>query len=260
MVLPAGFALPPLPYLLALGTGVAAVAFVLYDRRPRVTDRVVMGFVPWIIVGSALHVLYQLELSPAVVRPLLGTPAVYLTTFVLAGAIWLVSGDRAPAVRAISGSIAFVVLAGVGLSTRPVRVGWPLAGLIVSRLLGGIVWGGLRRVRPAVRATGWTGGLVLVAHSVDAVSTAIGVDVLGFGERTPASRLVMDIAAMLPTADTFGVGWLFVVVKVGIASLVVWLFVDFVREDPQQARLLLLVIAAVGLGPGVHNLLLYTVS
>ncbi len=260
MVLPSGFALPPLPYLLVLLIGVLGVAVLLYRRAPRVTQAVVLGLVPWILVGAGLHVLYQLGVVPSAVRPFLGTPAVYLTTFVVAGVVWLLSGDRAPTVLATSGSIAFLVVVGLTVTSGPINPGWPVIGLVISVILAGITWTGLRRVRPVVDITGRVGGLVVVAHSIDGVSTAIGVDVLGFGERTPASRLVLELAGALPTVDLIGRGWLFVIVKLAVASLVVWLFADYVREDEQRGYLLLALIAALGLGPGIHNLLLYTVA
>lgn len=260
MVLPSGFALPPFPYLLALVVGVIVVGGLLYRRTPRVTQPVVLGLVPWILVGAGLHVLYQLGIPPDVLRPFLGTPAVYLSTFVVAGAIWLLAGDRAPTALAGTGSVAFLVVLGLTLSTGPIAPAWPAVGLVVSVGLAASTWVGLRRFRPVVAITGRVGGLVLFAHSLDGVSTAIGVDVLGFGERTPASRLVLEMAGRLPTADVIGTGWLFVLVKLAVASLVVWLFADYVREDPQRGYLLLALIAALGLGPGIHNLLLYTVA
>jgi len=260
MVLPAGFALPPLPYLLLLVLGVGAVGYLLYRQSPPVTEPVVLGLVPWILIGAALHVLYQVGLAPSMLRPLLGTPSVYLTTFVLAGLVWLASGDRAPTVLAASGVIGFFVVVGLVFAAGPVNLWLPLVGLVVSLFLAALVWIALRRLRPEVEITGRVGALVLLAHSLDGVSTAIGVDVLGFGERTPASRIVLEFAGMLPTANVFGVGWLFVLVKLTVATLVVWLFADYVREEPRHGRLLLALIAALGLGPGVHNLLLYTVA
>jgi len=38
------------------------------------------------------------------------------------------------------------------------------------------------------------------------------------------------------------------------------LLADSVREDPAEGRLLFVLVAAVGLGPGAHNLLLFTIS
>lgn len=260
MVLPAGFALPPPPYLGALVLGVTAVGTALYRRRPQVTEPLILGLVPWIMVGAALHVLYQIGMAPSLLRPFFGTPAVYLTTFVLGGVAWLIAGDRAPLGLGVTGSAGFLAIVAIAFAGRSISPGWPVVGLGLSTVLAGGVWLGLRRLRPMVRITGWVGVLVLFAHTVDGVSTAIGVDVLGFGERTPASRLILDLAGMLPTADMLGVGWLFVLVKVTVATVVVWLFADYVETDEQRALLLLTLVAAVGLGPGIHNLLLYTVA
>jgi uncharacterized membrane protein len=57
-----------------------------------------------------------------------------------------------------------------------------------------------------------------------------------------------------------GVGWLFVLVKLLVAAGIVVLLADLVREDPVEGRLLLGFVAAVGLGPGVHNVLLFVVA
>jgi len=70
----------------------------------------------------------------------------------------------------------------------------------------------------------------------------------------------MAFADWLPTAETLGSGWLFVVVKLAVAGGVVVLFADYIDEVPTEGLLLLGFIAAVGLGPGVHNLLLFAVT
>jgi uncharacterized membrane protein len=119
----------------------------------------------------------------------------------------------------------------------------------------------LGRVSPdAVAATGSSGLLVVFAHALDGVSTAVGVDFLRASERTPLSAAILEFAGTLPTADPLGVGWLFVIVKLALAAAIVHLFAGYVREDPGQAYLLLAVIAAVGLGPGTQNVLLFAVA
>jgi len=265
MVLPAGTTVPPLPHLLVLAAGAAVVGWQLRRRQPRFSGAVVLALAPWMVVGAALHVGYQLGLVPAPVAPLFGSPAVYLTTAVVAGGTWL-AADAATATpeRALGG-------AGTGLLVLSVsavlgvggiqRLAVPLVGLVLGVALGAGTWVGLGRLRPTdVATTGRVGLLVLVAHGLDGASTALGVDVLGFGERTPASRAIMELAAALPTAEVIGVGWLFVLVKLAVAAAVVVLFADFVREDPGPGYALLGLIAAVGLGPGTHNLLLYVVA
>lgn len=265
-VLPADFALPPLGYLLGLVAVTGLIAAGLFRARPPVTERLVLALVPWIVVGAGLSALTRLGEVPASAEPLLGTPAVYLTTFALAGGAWLAAiyGPGSASAHRVIAATGGAVLLGVAVlaaTAGPVALAWPVAGVIVSTAVAALCWWMLRRRRPhAAAVTGKVGGLVVFGHALDGVSTAIGVDALGFAELTPVSRLVLEAAAALPTAGVIGSGWLFVAVKLVVAAAVVALFADYVREEPSQARLLLAAIAAVGLGPGVHNLLLYALG
>lgn len=267
-ILPAGFALPPLPYLVGLVVGAALVAGGLWRLAPPVTAHTVIGLAPWMAVGSALHALFVLDRAPGLLAPLFGAPAVYATAFIGLGVVWAAATLREPGAPrtgalwlGVSGLVAFLLAAGAVLVSGPaLSPGWSVAGLVAGSVVAGLAWPVLRRLAPEARLTGGPGVLVLFAHAVDGVSTAIGVDVLGFSERTPVSRAVLDAAAALPTAETLGTGWLFVAVKLAVAGVVVALFAGLVEEDPRQGYLLLAVVAAVGLGPGIHNLLLYAVA
>ncbi|WP_132057898.1 DUF63 family protein [Halorussus amylolyticus] len=268
MVLPEGFALPALPYLLALLAAVAVVGAALYRAKPPVSERTALALAPWVLVGSSLHVLYVVDWVPTALRPLFGTPAVYLTTFVVAGAVWFATSraganvERTLAATGLGATIAVVGYALVrGAEVGELQLFWPSVAVAVASVLALALWLATRRVYPGVAATtGAVGVLALFGHALDAVSTAVGVDVLGFGERTPVSRLVLDAAGSLPTAEIIGVGWLFVLVKLVIAELVVVLFADLVREDPREGFILLFAVAAIGLGPGAHNLLLFAIA
>jgi uncharacterized membrane protein len=160
---------------------------------------------------------------------------------------------------ALLATVAVAVRAGLARGT--LAPAWPAAGLLLTVALTAGGWLGLRRLRPAATTTtGAVGLLALFGHTLDGVSTAIGVDVLGFGERTPLSRLILHAADTLPTAEFMGVGWLFVLVKIGVAGGVIVLFREYVDAEPTEGYALLGFVAAVGLGPGVHNLLLFTVA
>jgi uncharacterized membrane protein len=267
-VLPEGFALPPLPYLLALLVGLATVGGLLARRRPPVTDGVVLAFAPWMVLGSALHVLYVVDALPPAVRPLAGTPSVYLTVAVVAGATWLGSATLAtgetPRLLGGVGLVALVpvvaAVLGVGAGRRSLRLLPSLAILLLSAIAAAATWAVLRRRYPDVTLTGRVGALAVAGHALDGVSTAVGLDLLGFGERTPLSALIIEFAASLPTASLIGSGWLFVLVKLAVAAVVVAALTDMVREEPTQGRLLLGFVAAVGLGPGAHNVLLFAVA
>ena len=264
--LPEGFGLPAPPYLAVLLGGTVLIARLLSREEPRITGVTVVGLAPWMVAGAALHSLFQLETVPELFMPLLGTPAVYFATFVLAGATWVVAvrtaPERVPWVLGVAGTVlALVGTVAVLLAGGVVRPGPSLASVVVAVGLTGVCWVGLERVAPeSVSTTGVTGVLVVFAHALDGASTAVGVDVLGRGERTPLSAEILEFAAGLPTASAIGAGWLFVLVKLGLAMGLVSLFTGYVREDPRQAYLLLAVVVAVGLGPGSQNVILFAVT
>jgi len=268
-LLPSGAALPPVPYLLAVVVAVLAVGGALYRRAPPVTPSVVVGFAPWMIAGAAGYALYQAGAVPAVVAPLFGNPVVYATTFAVAGTVWLVAADRAPngrgidtvpGVLALSGGVVAAALVAVGvagaLAAGRLSLAWPLAGLALSVGLAAVIW---FAVRERVAATGTLGALALFGHTLDGVSTAVGMR-LGFGEQTPLSALLIEMGAELPPAEMFGAAWLFVLVKLVVAVLVLFAFRDYVREEPAEGSLLLGAVAAVGLGPGAHNIVLFAIA
>ena len=269
-LLPSGFALPPLPYLLGLLVAVAVVAGGLYRLDPEVTPAVVAGFAPWMVAGGAGYALFQVGGVPPSVAPLFGSPAVYLTTFVLGGLVWAalsaggVSADSwslpaVPSLLLVSGT--GVALAVVGLAflvaVRP-RPLLPGLGLVLAVGLALLVWTVLRRVRPVTRVAGIAGFVLVFGHVLDGVSTAVGTDLLGFGEQTPLSRLLIETGAALTPG--LGGGWLFVLVKTALAAVVLVVLADYLEEEPRWGSLLVGVVAAVGLGPGAHNLVLFAIA
>lgn len=267
VLLPEGFGLPPLPYTIGILAAALAVGYGFYSRRPPVENAHVVALGVWMGGGAALHALYQLGALPDPIEPFGGTAAVYVTTAVIVGAGWLladatIDDTHVPAAIAASGSALFVALAGwvivVGRRLGTLELLWPALGVIGSLVLSGVVWLAIRKLSPrAATATGSVGLLVVFGHVLDAVSTTVGVDLLGFGERTPLSQHILLFAEGLPTEPYIGTGWLFVLVKVLLVGIIIALMTEYMEEEPAEGRLLLGFIAAVGLGPGVHNLLLF---
>jgi uncharacterized membrane protein len=258
--------LPPLPYLVGLLAIGAVVAGVLWWRRPRISERVVVALVPWMLVGAGLRTLPQVGAAPEAVEPLLGTTSVYLTTFGVVGAVWAAvdyTADERTATFALGGSglVGLLVVVAAAVAGGPtLEPFWPVVAVGVALLVTAVAWVALRWYDPGVtEVMPLLGPVVVFGHALDGVSTSIGVDVLGFGEVTPTSRYVLEFAKGLPTAEYLGAGWLFVVIKLFAAGVIVHLFVNFVREEGEWSYLLLGVAGAVGLGPGAHNVLLYAV-
>jgi len=264
-LLPAGTTLPPLPHLLVVLFAAGGVAAALRSRRPRVTGRHVLALVPWMALGSAAHVLYVVDALPPVLAPIAGSPTVYLTVGSLAGGAWLAADaarpDRVAETLAAAGALLVVpvvaVAAETGLSTEGAR--WSAVAFALTLPIAGAAWVGLTRLRPEAAVTGGVGALAVFGHALDGVSTAVGTVQLGFGERTPLSRVLLELGG-IPPVPILGEGWLFLLVKLAVATAVVWLFAAYVRETPREGFLLLGFVAAMGLGPAVHNLVLFSVA
>ena len=104
------------------------------------------------------------------------------------------------------------------------------------------------------------GVFVVFGQAIDAVSTAVGVDVLSVSEQVPLSRAVLNLAATLPTASLIGVGWLFVVLKLSLATGLVWLVATDSKATPLGTRVLFLGAGLTGLIPGLRNLVFYAIA
>ncbi len=277
-----GFVVPGLIQSAALLVGTVTIGVVLYALRPPLTQRIVLSFIPWIVSGSILHVFWQLgnilqrQLYPPPLEAFFSAPAVYLTTFIAVGLIWALASIIVPS-RDRSNRIATYLLAtGVGVvipliglvlwqglddAIAPMEPIWPVLGLILSLVVTFVVYIAIGAWRTYVIAqVRYVGAFVLFAHIFDGITTAIGVDVLGGGERSALPAMILDFSARLPVADTIGVGWLFVLVKIIIASVIIILFADYVDEEPTQANLLLTLIAVFGLGPATNNFFLFLLS
>lgn len=263
-ILPEGFALPPAPYLAGSLLAVVAVAWGLRRRDPAFGEEHVLASVPWMVVGAAGHVLFVVDAVPAVAAPLFGTPAVYVTAAVVGAAVWLAVDAAGLPVARVLGVVGSLLALGavvtVVATADTVAPTLPAGGLLLGAGLGWIAARLLIRLRPGTRVAGAAGTVAVVAHGVDGVTTAVGVDLLGFGERTPLSALILEAAAALPTAATLGTGWLFVLVKLTVAAVAVAAVAPTVAETDREGYALLAVVAAVGLGPGVHNALLFAVA
>lgn len=268
MVLPSDFALPALPYLAALALGGVVAVVLLYRRRPPVTERTVAALAPWMAAGGTLYALYQAGAAPEPLAPLFSAPAVYVSVGVLAGLVWAGVADRdgstwsltgAAGPLAASGSVLLAAaLVAAALAETPDTMGTSAAGsaviLAASIAATAVAWVLLSRTAE-VSATGAVGVLAVFGHTLDGISTAVGYDLLGFGEQTPLSRIILEAGAALP--PDIGGGWLFALVKIALGGAIVVLFESYVREAPAEGYLVLGLVAAVGFGPGFHNLVLF---
>lgn len=273
-VLPSGLVVPGLPYLLTLLTLSVAVGALVYFLEPPLSQWFVVAIAPWTVVGGAFHAFYQIDAYPAWAAPIFSAPSVYLTTFVVMGTVWLgatfigrIWDNPESTDKYLGGAgLGFAVVLVAFVFWQSLAFGgpqfvWPTIAFLLSGMITVGVYIVLGYVQTeAVSEVGVAGAIVVFGHVLDGISTAIGIDVLGTTERSPIPAMIMDVAGRLPTADLIGTGWLFVVVKILVAALVVALFADFADEHPRQGFVTLAFIAGLGFGPASNNLLLFIIG
>ena len=124
-VLPEGSTFPPLPYLVVLALGVAGVALALSRVSPAVTDRVVVAFAPWMVVGSSSYVLHQVDGVAALLAPFCSSPRSTSRSRCSPGGLGGERGRRPPC-RPLATAVGPGVVAFSGVVLAVVVVGWTL--------------------------------------------------------------------------------------------------------------------------------------
>ena len=224
------------------------------------------------------------------------SPFIYFVMFgfTLAALVTTVALDRRGALDEFEPALAAAGVAGLAATfgvlgyasvTRDIVGFNPLFLTIVAvgaTLVAALFWAGTERFAPVVNeGTGMMGILVVWGHSVDGIANVLSLDwgpqLVG---RSYGSKHVVNRATVRVTeaayvrfeewglvessqylVDTFGTAWPFLLIKIGAASAVVWVFDrQIFEESPRYAYLLLIAILAVGLGPGTRDTLRATLG
>lgn len=269
-------AIPFEPELLAIlvpGSMALVVAGFLVVLRPPVTKNLVLAFTPWMVVGAATHALYTIDAYPEWAKLLFDPVSVYLITFTAAGMVWACMNVATQMTADVSHDAQYV--AGAGFGAALVTTGYVLSqvqGAALSRVLpsfGGLVVAAVVAIVAYVGvglvyskmiihadALGW---LVVFGHALDGVMAAIAVDLFGYDLLFDSGRRIVRYSATLPTEQYVGSGWLLVAAKVALALAAVGVVAalldrGILREREWIPYLFLGLVAAYGLGPGVHRL------
>lgn len=244
---------------------------------------------PFMLFGGALRTVEDANVAllragdPAIPFPwsgLLISPLIYFTVFFVTLAALLVSvgAARRGVVRRYE-----PLLAGMGTVALVVTVGFlgwlasttdlldfhplvPIVTLAGATLITALVWGGTERYAPEVNAgTGYMGALVVWGHTIDGIANVLSLDwasAFGLPTYTPkhvVNSAIIDVTSALQpdsVSNAIGTAWPFLLVKVGAALFVVWVFNEEIFEDsPRYSMLLLVAVTAVGLGPGTRDFL-----
>lgn len=232
---------------------------VLSRVRPTVTSTSLAALVPWVVTGATVYAGAQ---SAGIEGPIFSPPWVYVVVGGFSALVWaggVVSGRESTILAGVGVTVALLSGVVAESAAGPARLRWPILSLAGATLLTAVVWMAVGRGVPGLERTGWLGPFALFGQTFDGVTTLVGVDVLGFSERVTLSRWILELAAGLPTAEVLGTGWLFLVVKISLASVVLRLAAAW-EDDERSRNAFVWVVGVVGLGPAVHNVILHALS
>ncbi|MFW6448945.1 MAG: DUF63 family protein [Halobacteriota archaeon] len=260
------------------------------------TDRrFFFSLVPFMFLGGALRVLEDATLAvpegtafvptfPA--TAVLISPFIYVLTFlvvvsVLAVGIALERRGRIESFARPMGLTGVALLVGVlgylaYLATQipdlTVSIPMLLLTLVGATAVTAVVHLGTTHYAPVVNeATGPIGPIVVWGHALDGFANVLSLDwgaALGlgraYGSKHVINELIVDVTGSIQPAsmtDAIGTAWPFLLLKVAVATAIVWLFNDdLFEESPRFALLMLVAVLAVGLGPGTRDLLRATLG
>ncbi|MFB6284188.1 MAG: DUF63 family protein [Halobacteria archaeon] len=254
-----------LGYAYTLILAVLAVVNILeiFDKGNR--PRFFYSLVPSVFLGGALRVVEDTGALKPPINYVFISPIIYFTMFILVLAFLLISIllERKGYVdsyskplgvlgaAALTVTLAFLVLN--GLQRGAIIIWVPVASLALATVSWGVVWFPVEKYSAMImEGTGWMGAVVLWGHMVDAASTTVGIEYLGYGEKHPLVQGIIDIS---------GTTFTFIPVKIAIVLLILYAFDrEFFEEYDKLPYLLLVAVLAVGLGPGTRNLLRATIG
>ena len=132
---------------------------------------------------------------------------------------------------------------------------WPLVSVLASLALTLGIWSTMRRrLTDVTDRMGVFGGVVIFGQVLDAITTLVGIDLLGFTEEVFLSQLIIESTAQLPLTDLLGTTWLFVVVKCALVVGIVTLVARANDTTRGEQWLLLGITFVAGFGPALNNL------
>jgi uncharacterized membrane protein len=241
---------------------VATLVWVLRRRSVEVTADEVAATLPWFAVVGVGVAVGRTAPAPSLTAGVLRSPTVYLLVASLVATLWVALDaadvDDTSRWTARSGLLAAIAVgSGTLLAAEALQVR-VLAWNAVAVLLAVVVTGLVLQMVPGRRWSTheWLGSGVLFAHVLDATTTGIGLERLGATERNPISATIIHLGDGIGPSGVL----LFLLVKVAVASLVLTLL----DTDPDRAGrdtvVFLVVAAAAGLVPAVHNLTLFAIT
>lgn len=235
---------------------------VLRRRRVDVTADEIAATLPWFAIVGVAVAVGRTAPSSSLSAEVLRSPTVSLAVGSLVAGLWLVL-DAANVTDTSRWTARSGVLAAIGagsgtlLAAEAIQMhvlAWNVVAVVLAVAVTGLV---LQTVPERRLSThGWLGSGVLFAHALDATTTGVGLERLGASERNPISATIIHLGDGIGPSGVV----LFLLVKVAVASFVLAVLDTDTDHAGRDTVAFLVVAAAAGLVPAVHNLTLFALT
>ncbi|NYT02608.1 MAG: DUF63 family protein [Methanosarcinales archaeon] len=238
-------------WALLLGVFLILISRIFRRMQLRLDDDLLIYTLPYVLAGSSLRVVEDANLVAAPAKYFLITPLIYLlvavatfVSLVLCRKLF-VHYYRAYAAVGVGWTAANLTV----LFMSGVEMPWvPL--VVIS--LGGGVTGALYLLRGRLAfLSDRFNLLILLAHMLDASSTYLGVDWLGYSEKHVVPTLLINLT---------GTALVMYPLKLMVLLPLLYLMEGALREEPSTRTLVRLALLVLGLAPATRNTLRMTLG
>ncbi|ABE51966.1 DUF63 family protein [Methanococcoides burtonii] len=244
-----------LTWALILGICVFAVAWLLEKWNVEVDDKFVFSIIPFILAGSSLRVIEDAGVFDAPLSYLFITPNIYFFVFVVTVFCLLLSRSIASSEKVSDWKVPFALLGLCWFAiniitllvvediTRPFIL---VAIVLLGTVLAGSIYlafnrAGVSFVKDPLNM------MIIWSHLLDASSTFIGVDILGYYEKHVVPAYLIDLT---------GTALVMFPLKLAIFLPVIYIIDTQFVADEESKRLrtfVKMVIIILGLSPACRN-------
>lgn len=236
-----------LTYAIILGISVFAIIKLLARLKIDIDERLVYSVTPYILAGSAMRVMEDAGTFQPPLQYLFITPAIYFPVFIITFACLFVSarlyGRDYHRAFFFMGAIWAAVTVALLFYGRQVNIAPGAYILSLGTVISLAVYfiaakTGFRLLTDKVNA------FLLFAHLLDASSTFVGVDILGYYEKHVVPTFFIGLT---------GTAAVMFVLKLAVFIPVLYILDRELSEDSRMRNFLKLVILVLGFSPAFRN-------
>jgi len=229
-----------------LGIFLILISRAFWRMQLKIDDQLLIYTLPYVLAGSSLRVVEDANLVAAPAKYLLITPLIYLLVAAVTFVTLILSRKLFVHYYRVYASVGLGWTAAnlTVLFMSGMEMPWvPLVVIVLGCGVTGILY--LLRGRLVFLSDRFN-LMILLAHMLDASSTFVGVDWLGYSEKHVVPTFLIDLA---------GTALVMYPLKLVVLLPLLYLIQGTLREEPATRTLIKLALLVLGLAPATRNTL-----